>query len=322
MARFGRVLTAMITPFDADGGLDLDGARTLARHLQDVGNDGLVVAGTTGEAPVLTDDERLSLIAAVAESVTIPVVAGAGTNDTAHSVHMTREAAQLGAAGILAVCPYYNRPSQAGIEAHMRAIAAASSLPVVIYDIPVRTGRKIATATMLRLSREVTNVVAIKDAAGNPAETAALVSSAPDGVEVYSGDDGMTLPLLAVGAVGVIGVATHWSAGDHQQMFDLWEKGDTVGARLVNGRLLESFAFETGDDAPNPIPTKAVLRHLGLPAGQARLPIGPCPGFVEDRVPEVLANLQRWRDAFPDRPGPDRPGPDRPASDHADRRAT
>lgn len=302
MARFGRVLTAMVTPFDGDGGLDLDGARSLARHLQDTGNDGLIVAGTTGEAPVLTDDERLSLIAAVAEVVTIPVIAGAGTNDTAHSVHMTEESAKLGAAGILAVCPYYNRPSQAGIDGHMRAIAAASPLPVVLYDIPVRTGRKMSTATMLRLAREVPNIVAIKDAAGHPSETAALISSAPDDLEVYSGDDAMTLPLLAAGAVGVIGVATHWTAIDHQQMFDLWEKGDTAGARLVNSRLLESFSFETGDEAPNPIPTKAVLRHLGLPAGQARLPLGPCPQFVDDRVPEVLANLQRWRDAFPDRP--------------------
>ena len=143
MARFGRVLTAMVTPFDDDGALDLDVAAQLARYLQDHGNDGLVVAGTTGESPVLTDDERLSLFAAVIEAVTIPVIAGTGTNDTAHSVHLTKEAAALGAAGVLAVCPYYNRPSQAGIEAHIRAMAAASDLPVMVYDIPVRTGRKI-----------------------------------------------------------------------------------------------------------------------------------------------------------------------------------
>jgi len=301
-ARFGRVLSAMVTPFDADGELDLDGARVLAKWLQEHGHDGLVVAGTTGESPVLSDDEKLSLFAAVCESVTIPVIAGTGSNDTNHSVHLTREAAALGVAGILAVCPYYNRPSQAGIEGHMRAIAAAADLPVVVYDIPVRAGRKIDTATILRLAREVPNVLALKDAAGNPGATAGLVSSAPAGFEVYSGDDAMTLPLLAIGAVGVIGVATHWTATDHQEMFDLWEKGDTLGARAVNSRLLESFAFETGDEAPNPIPTKAVLRHLGLPAGQARLPMGPAPAWVDERVPEVLANLQRWRDAAPDRP--------------------
>lgn len=302
MPQFGRVLSAMITPFDDDGELDLDVAAQLARHLQANGNDGLVIAGTTGEAPVLSDEERLSLFAAVIEAVTIPVVAGTGTNDTRHSVHMTKEAKALGAAGVLAVCPYYNRPSQAGIAGHMRAIAEASDLPVMIYDIPVRSGRKINTATLLQLAREVPNVVALKDAAGNPGETAALISAAPDGFEVYSGDDGLTLPLLASGIVGTVGVATHWTADDHQLMFDLWEKGDLVGARLVNSRMLESFAFETGDDAPNPIPTKAMMRHLGFRVGQARLPMGPAPEFVEEQAPVVLANLQRWRDAFPERP--------------------
>jgi len=304
MARFGRVLTAMVTPFDADGRLDLDVARTLARYLQDHGNDGIVVAGTTGESPVLTDDERLSLFAAVIEAVSIPVIAGTGTNDTAHSVHLTTEAQALGAAGVLAVCPYYNRPSQAGIAAHIRAMAAATTLPVMVYDIPVRTGRKINTATLLSLF-ETSNILALKDAAGNPGETAALVDAAANAeldVEVYSGDDGLTLPLLAVGAVGVVGVATHWTGSDHQEMFDLWEKGDVVGARLVNSRMLESFAFETGDDAPNPIPTKAMMRHLGIPVGQARLPMGDAPAFVEERAPLVAANLQRWRDAFPHRP--------------------
>jgi len=302
MPHFGRVLSAMVTPFDADGELDCDAAATLARFLQSNGHDGLVIAGTTGEAPVLTDDERLRLLAAVIEAVTIPVVAGTGTNDTRHSVHLTKEAAALGAAGILAVCPYYNRPSQAGIDAHMRAIAGASALPVMVYDIPVRTGRKISTSSLLTMARDVANIVALKDAAANPGETAALISSAPAGFEVYSGDDAMTLPLLASGIVGTVGVATHWTADDHQMMFDLWEKGDTVGARLVNSRMLESFAFETGDDAPNPIPTKAIMRQLGLPVGQARLPMGPAPAFVDERAPQVLANLQRWRDAFPERP--------------------
>ncbi|MEI6497120.1 MAG: 4-hydroxy-tetrahydrodipicolinate synthase [Actinomycetota bacterium] len=302
MPRFGRVLTAMVTPFDANGALDLDVARQLARYLQDHGNDGLVLAGTTGEAPVLTDDERLSLFAAVIEAVTIPVVAGTGTNDTAHSVHLTKEAEKLGAAGVLAVCPYYNRPSQAGIEAHIRAMAAASALPVMVYDIPVRTGRKINTPTLLRMFREVSNIVALKDAAGNPGETASVIANAPAELEVYSGDDGLTLPLLAAGAVGTVGVATHWTGPDHQQMFDLWAAGDTVGARLVNTRMLPSFAFETGDDAPNPLPAKAMMRHLGIPVGQARLPMGDAPAFVEERAPQVWADLQRWRDAYPQRP--------------------
>ena len=305
MARFGRVLTAMVTPFDDNGALDLDAARALARWLVAHGNDGLVIAGTTGEAPTLDDDEHLALVAAVVEAVDVPVIAGTGGNDTRHSIYMTREAAALGAAAVLTVCPYYNRPPQAGLEAHFRAVAEATDLPVMLYDIPVRTGRKIATETILKLAHDVPNIVALKDAAGGPGDTAVLISHAVDaapGFEVYSGDDGLTLPLLAAGAVGVVGVATHWTGDDHQLMFDLWDKGDIAGARLVHSRLIESFAFETGDLAPNPLPTKAMMRHLGFAVGQARLPMGPAPAAIDARAPEVLANLQRWRDAFPDRP--------------------
>ena len=297
MARFGKVVTAMVTPFHADGSLNLDGARRLAKWLQDNGNDGLVIAGTTGESPVLTDDERLSLFSAVIEAVTIPVIAGTGTNDTAHSIHLTKEATALGAAGILAVTPYYNRPSQVGIESHMRAVAGATNLPVVVYDIPVRTGRKIATPVLLRMAREVSNVVALKDAAGNPAESAVLMSQAPSGFELYSGDDNLTLPFLSIGGCGVIGVATHWSATDHQEMFSCWERGDVVGARKVNARLLESFAFETGDDNPNPLPSKVMMNVLGLDVGEARLPMGPPPAGLEDRARTVLANLRAARSA-------------------------
>jgi 4-hydroxy-tetrahydrodipicolinate synthase len=295
--RFGRVLTAMVTPFDERGALDLDAARRLARWLVERGNDGLVVAGTTGESPTLSDDEKLSLFAAVAEAVRVPVIAGTGSNDTAHSVHLTREATRLGVAGILAVCPYYNRPSQAGIEAHLRAVAGATDLPVVIYDIPVRTGRKIATATLARLAHEVPNAAAVKDAAGNPAETAVLMSQVPASFELLSGDDNLTLPFLSVGATGVIGVATHWTGEDHREMFDAWERGDTEGARLVNQRLLESFAYETGDDHPNPIPTKVMMRHLGMPVGDARLPMGPPPAGLAERAAGVWERLVAARAA-------------------------
>ncbi len=297
MARFGRVVTAMVTPFNADGSLNLDGARRLAKWLQDNGNDGLVVAGTTGESPVLTDDERLSLFAAVTEAVTIPVIAGTGTNDTAHSVLMTKEATKLGVAGILAVTPYYNRPPQSGIEGHMRAMAASTNLPVVVYDIPARTGRKIATSLILKLANEVSNIVALKDAAGNPAESAVLMSQAPAGFELYSGDDGLTLPFMAIGGSGVIGVATHWTGQDHQEMFALWEKGDVDGARRVNARMLESFAFETGDDNPNPLPSKVMMNVLGLQVGEARLPMGPPPAGLEERAKKVLENLRAARAA-------------------------
>ncbi len=295
MPRFGRVITAMVTPFDDKGRLDLDGVRRLARWLQDNGSDGLVVAGTTGEAPVLTDEERLDLFAATVEAVTIPVIAGTGTNDTAHSVHMTRAAAQLGVAGALVVVPYYNRPPQSGIYGHVRTVAESSDLPVVVYDIPVRTGRKISSATLLKLASDVPNVVALKDAAGNPGETASVIASAPPGFEVYSGDDGLTLPLLAVGAVGVIGVATHWSAPEHQLMFDAWERGDVRTAMRINQALLASFAFETGDDSPNPIPSKVMMNLIGVPVGQCRLPMGEPADFVLDRARTVLVDLERTR---------------------------
>ena len=177
------------------------------------------------------------------------------------------------------------------------AVAAATDLPVLIYDIPVRTGRKIATSTLLRLGREVANVVGLKDAAGNPAETASLIARAPAGYEVYSGDDALTLPLLAVGAVGVVGVATHWSGEDHQEMFRCWEAGDVEGARRVNARLLASFDFETGDDAPNPLPTKVMMNLVGLEVGEARLPMGPPPAGLDLRAREVLDGLAAARSA-------------------------
>lgn len=295
MARFGRVVTAMVTPFDGNGALDLDAAQRLARWLQDQGNDGLVVAGTTGEAPVLTDRERLDLFAAVVEAVSIPVIAGTGTNDTNHSIHMTREATKLGVAGLLVVTPYYNRPPQSGIFGHIQAIAESSHLPVVVYDIPARTGRKIATSTLVKLAHDIANVVALKDAAGNPGETAQVLAQAPSGFEVYSGDDGLTLPLLAIGAVGVIGVATHWTAPEHQAMMDFWAAGDTAAARRVNELLLPSFAYETGDESPNPIPSKVMMNFLGLDVGQCRLPMGPPADFVISRARQVWADLEAHR---------------------------
>jgi len=297
MPRFGQVLTAMVTPFHADGSLNLDGAVKLARWLQDNGNDGLVLAGTTGESSTLTDDEKLSLFSAVANAVTIPVIAGTGSNDTAHSIHLTKEASKLGVAGILAVCPYYNRPSQAGIDAHIRAMCAATTLPVVVYDIPVRTGRKISTTTLAALATEVKNVVGVKDAAGNPGESARLMGMVPSSFELISGDDGLTLPLMAVGCTAVIGVATHWSGVDHQEMFTKWNAGDIAGARKVNARLVESFAFETGDDNPNPLPTKVMMNHLGLNVGEARLPMGPPPAGLAERAAKVMANLVAARAA-------------------------
>jgi 4-hydroxy-tetrahydrodipicolinate synthase len=291
VARFGAVITAMVTPFDGEGGLDLDAAAQLARWLGEHGSDGLVVAGTTGEGSTLTDDEKLDLWRATAEAVSIPVIANTGSNDTAHSVHLTRQAAGLGAAGVLAVTPYYNRPSQAGIEAHFRAIADATDLPVMLYDIPVRTGRKISNDVMVRLARDVPNMAGVKDAANDVASSARLAAAVPGSFEVYSGNDDQTLPLLAVGAVGVVSVAAHWIGLEMAEMIAAFAKGDAASAREINARLLESYVFETGDDAPNPLPSKAMMRTLGLPVGECRLPMGVAPDGLEDRAREVYARL-------------------------------
>lgn len=293
MARFGKVVTAMVTPFDSEGRVDLDGAGKLARWLVDNGSDALVVTGTTGEVSVLPDSEHVEVWRAVREAVDVPLIGGSGTNDTAHAAELTARAAGAGMDAVLVVTPYYNRPGQAGIEAHFREVAAATELPMIIYDIPVRSGRKVSTEVLLRLGEEVDNIVGVKDATGNPPESARLIAEAPEGFELYSGDDAMTLPLLAVGAVGVIGVCTHWAGPEMGEMIDAFFAGDVARARLLNARLGPSYAFETSEAAPNPIPTKAAMRVLGLPAGQCRLPLGPAPEGLEDRAREVLAGLGR-----------------------------
>jgi 4-hydroxy-tetrahydrodipicolinate synthase len=288
--RFGRVVTAMVTPFDEDGALHVQGAVDLARWLAGHGSDGLVLSGSTGESSVLTDEEKVELWRAVAEAVTIPVIAGTGSNDTAHSVKMTALAADAGVDAVLLVTPYYNRPSAAGIYEHFRAAAeSASGLPVLLYDIPVRSGRRIGTPTILRLAREVPNIVGLKDALGNPASTAHLAPQVPAGFEIYSGDDIMTLPLLAVGAVGVISVASHWVGARFQQVVQAFMAGDLAGAIAGNAELLDSFAFESSDEHPNPLPAKAVLRALGLEVGQCRLPMGQSTPELDAQAAKILA---------------------------------
>jgi 4-hydroxy-tetrahydrodipicolinate synthase len=292
-SRFGTVLTAMVTPFDADGALDLDAAAAVARFLQDQGNDGLVVAGTTGEAPVLSDGEKRDLWRAVSEAVTIPVVAGTGSNDTRHSIELTAGAADCGAAGVLVVGPYYNRPPQSGIEAHLRAVAAATELPVVVYDVPARTGRRIAGDVLRRVFREVPNAVALKDATGDAPAAARLISELGDGFELYSGDDAMCLALAAAGAVGVIGVSTHWATPEFRELFDAVEKGDMPRAREINAKLAPTFDYENSDTCVYSQSAKAAMGVLGVPAGECRLPVGPAPTGTEDRAREVLRGLGR-----------------------------
>lgn len=291
MAVFGRVATAMLTPFDDRGELDVDAAIALAKHLVSEGNEGLVVSGTTGESATLSIDEKLTLFEAIAAAVTVPVIAGTTGSNTRQDMGLTAEASKLGVAGILVVAPYYSRPSQAGIVLHHRAIASVTDLPVMMYDIPKRTGRKVATETLIALANEVPNIVALKDAAGDPSETAKVIANTSDDFEVYSGDSPMNLPLLAVGAVGVVGVCTHWAAPDHVQMLSAWVAGDIAAAQRHNRRLIESYVFEGNDDAPNPVQPKVMMQTLGHPVGSCRLPMGPAPAGTDDAARGVYERL-------------------------------
>lgn len=291
--RFGRVLTAMVTPFHDDGTLDLEGAKNLAKYLVANGNDGVVVAGTTGESATLTMDEQMEVIRAVREAIPEHhLIAGAGSNDTRNAVINTERASNAGADGILSVTPYYNRPSQAGIEAHFTAIAGSTDLPVILYDIPARTGRKISEEVLLSLL-EIDNVIGVKDAAGDPAATTQLLSRAPEGTDLYSGDDSLTLPFLSVGGCGVIGVATHWAGNEMQEMITAFMKGDVGRATDLNRRMFPSYVFEGSDDAPNPVPTKTLMNLLGVPVGPCRSPLGFAPDDLEDRARIVLEGLDR-----------------------------
>ncbi|MDP1819929.1 MAG: 4-hydroxy-tetrahydrodipicolinate synthase [Acidimicrobiales bacterium] len=291
--RFGKVLTAMVTPFTDAGDLDLDGAVTLARWLLAHGSDGLVLAGTTGEGPTLSDDEKVELWTAVRAAVDAPLLAGSGSNDTRHTRHLSERAAAAGVDGLLVVAPYYNKPSQAGMEAHFRAVAEATRLPIVVYDIPGRTGRKVDTDVLVRLAQDVPTIVGVKDAAGNPGETARLVAAAPADFDVLSGDDPMTLPLLAVGASGVVGTATHWCGEVMADLIASFEKGDHDRARELNASLFESYAYESRDSAQFALAVKVALRCLGLPSGPCRLPLGPEPPELEAEAGAMLDRLGR-----------------------------
>ncbi|GGW88477.1 4-hydroxy-tetrahydrodipicolinate synthase 2 [Streptomyces noursei] len=267
---FGRVLTAMVTPFTADGALDLDGAQRLAAHLVDAGNDGLVVNGTTGESPTTSDAEKAQLVRAVVEAVgdRAFVVAGAGTNDTRHSLELARAAQDAGAHGLLAVTPYYSKPPQEGLLRHFTAIADATDLPVMLYDIPGRSGVPINTETMVRLA-EHPRIVANKDAKGDLGRASWAI--ARSGLAWYSGDDMLNLPLLSVGAVGFVSVVGHVVTPELRALLDAHLTGDVTKATEIHQKLLPVFTgmFRT----QGVITTKAALDLQGLPAGPLRLPL-------------------------------------------------
>lgn len=286
---FGRLLTAMITPFHADESVDEAGAARLARHLVDTGNDGIVVTGTTGESPTLTAEEKLRLYRIVKEAVghRAAVIAGTGSYCTRESVELTHEAAKVGVDGIMAVVPYYNNPPQEGLYRHFRAIAEASPLPLILYNIPARSPRNMEAETTLRLA-EIPNIVAVKEASGKLEQIAEIIARAPAGFRVYSGDDSATLPLMSMGAYGVISVLGHVVGKQIHAMIDAFVEGRPAEAAALHARLLPIFqaAFRT----PNPIPIKAALELLGLPAGPVRLPLIPAG---EATIADMRAQLER-----------------------------
>jgi len=281
-APFGRLLTAMVTPFHADGGLDLDGAAALAKHLVDLGSDGLVVSGTTGESPTTSDAEKDDLLRAVLAAVgdRASVLAGVGTYDTHHTIALAKAAERAGAHGLLVVAPYYSKPPQAGLARHFRAVADATALPVMIYDIPGRTGVPVTTETLLALA-EHPNIVAVKDAKADLEESAQVIANS--NLAYYSGDDVLTLPLLSVGAVGLVSVVAHVGGPALRAMIAAFDAGDVVAARALHQGLLPIFKgiFRT----QGVITTKAALTLAGLPGGPVRSPL-------VDATEEEIAQLR------------------------------
>ena len=291
-APFGRVVTAMVTPFAADGSIHLDLAGRLADHLVSNGSDGLVLCGTTGESPTLSWEEEHAFFAAVKNAVggRAKLVAGCGSNCTAEAVAATAKAAELGADGALVVVPYYNKPPQDGLEAHFRAVAAAApELPLMLYNIPGRTGTSLAPETTARLM-DLPNVVSFKAASGTTEEVTALRIQCGDRLAIYSGDDALTLPMLAVGAVGVVSVASHVAGPQISAMINAFLDGDHAAALAIHEQLLPlcKALFCT----TNPIPVKAALELSGWPVGAPRLPLLPANDDVKQRLSETLAALR------------------------------
>ena len=284
----GRLLTAMVTPFDGEGRVNHEQARSLARALLDSGSDGLVVAGTTGEAPTLSHDEKLKLFAVVREAVGDrgAVLAGTSTNNTAASVELSREAEGTGVDGLLLTAPYYNKPTQEGLYRHFEAIAGATRLPCVLYNIPSRTGVNMTAETTVRLSR-VPNIAGVKEASGDLVQIARIVEDAGEGFRVWSGDDAMTLPILAVGGYGVIAVVAHLVGGQMRRMIDDYLAGRTAEAAAVHRRLLPLMQILM-TAASNPAPVKYALNQIGFRVGATRLPlVEPDEAAAENITAEV-----------------------------------
>ena len=291
-ATYGEVITAMLTPFAADGSLDVKAARSLAAHLVDHGSDGLVVCGTTGESPTLTHDEKIALFENVVEEVgdRAKIIAGTGTYDTAETIALTNETAGIGVDACLIVTPYYSKPPQNGLLAHFRAVADSSPLPLIIYDIPPRTARRVERPTMVELARHE-RIVAVKDAVGDPVETATLRADLDaagiQDFEIYSGDDVLLLPHVAAGAIGIISVCSHIVGPQIKNIFTALNAGDINEARRTYIELLPLMSTIMTLTA-SPIPIKAAAAMVGLEVGEPRLPLVPATDEERSSIRSVL----------------------------------
>ncbi len=290
MKNFGRVLTAMVTPFNDDLSVNYSEAGNLAKYLVANGSDGLVIAGTTGESPTLSKEEKLKLFSVVLDAVgdKATVIAGTGTNDTRASVSFTQEAEKLGVHGAMVVGPYYNKPPQEGYYQHFKAIAESTRLPLIIYNVPGRTGSNILPATVARLA-EIQNIVAIKEASGNIEQVSEIIRITPKDFWVYSGEDSLTLPILSVGGAGIISVAAHIVGRRMQEMISAFFKGDTAVAQAIHLELTPFFKviFLT----TNPIPVKTAVNLIGQKAGPFRLPMVPPTTEELEQIKKVMRNI-------------------------------
>lgn len=285
---FGRMLTAMVTPFTREMTVDYNLAKKLARHLVQSGSDGLVVSGTTGESPTLSREEKIELFRVVVEEVggQATVIAGTGGYNTAESLALTREAEKVGVDGVMLVCPYYNKPSQDGLYEHFKTIAAGTNLPVLLYNIPGRTGVNLQPATAARLA-EIDNIVALKEAAGSMDQVSELRRLLPDDFALYSGDDSLTLPMLALGARGVISVCSHVVGPRIKEMINAFTSGNTTLATQIHLELYPVFKglFIT----TNPVPVKAAMNLLGWQVGPPRLPLVEATAEEKEKIKNLLA---------------------------------
>ncbi len=290
MKGFGRLLTAMVTPFHDDLSVNYNAAATLAKYLVANGSDGLVVTGSTGEGATLNNEEKLKLYATVLDAVgdKATVIAGTGSNDTRASIELTKLAEKLGVHGAMLVGPYYNKPPQEGFYQHFKAIAEATSLPVIIYNVPGRTASNIQPITISRLAK-IENIVAVKEASGNLEQVSEIIRTTPDDFLVYSGDDSLTLPTLAVGGFGVISVAAHIVGHDMQQMITAFIHNDKVKAKEIHAKLLPFFRamFIT----TNPIPVKTAVNLIGQNAGPFRLPLIPPTECEFTQIKEIMQQM-------------------------------